>query len=96
MKLTASRPDPLTGSGFFHPLVPLASWLALALMLPLWPGPCQLLMAGLMAPAGWLATASGAVAGFAPGALAVDYPGGGHELECARPGAVERRLGPHP
>ena len=45
MKLTASRPDPLTGSGFFHPLVPLASWLALALMLPLWPGPCQLLMA---------------------------------------------------
>ncbi|MEN9986309.1 MAG: hypothetical protein RI925_1811 [Pseudomonadota bacterium] len=54
MKLTASRPDPLTGSGFFHPLVPLAGWLALALMLPLWSGPCQLLAAGLMALlAGW-------------------------------------------
>lgn len=47
---TPPHPDrPAAGSGFFHPATPLAGWLALAVMLPLWPWPLQLAAAALCA-----------------------------------------------
>ena len=49
MGFSVSSPDRPAGSGFFHPATPLAAWLMLAVMLPLWPWPLQLAAAAACA-----------------------------------------------